>query len=144
MLLNHHRFLIWSVQFSRWASVRAAELCSFAGDDHTAGVRRWRTASSAAQWIDWQSGKTNKSANGNESNTCLECAEQKIVKKKKKTRKICYKWNERHRTDSSKSTHTFYSTCEHFNCTYSQQSCKKKAHNLTCANIESDETQNSH
>lgn len=36
MLLNHHRFLTWWVQFARWASVRAAELCSFAADDRTA------------------------------------------------------------------------------------------------------------
>lgn len=91
----HQRFFICWVHFARWASVTAAELCSFSGDHHTTSLRPWRTASSAAESISWQSGeKTNKSANGNERNKCLESAKQKA---RKQSRDICQKWKKRQR-----------------------------------------------
>lgn len=123
MLLNHQSFFSGPVHFARWASVTAAELCSFAGDHHTNSFcRRRRLLMRLNQSTDNQGGKVINQPTGRRKTSVWSVLNQgkSAIIGTNFTDWTLPVWP----LTGFQSSHTCDSTYEHFNCRYGQKSCK--------------------
>lgn len=123
MLLNHQRFFSGPVHFARWASVTAAELCSFAGDHHTTSFcRRRRLLLRLNQSTDNQGGEVINQPTGRRITRVWSVLNQgkSAIIGTNFTDSTLPVWP----LTGIQSSHTCDSTYEHFNCRDGQKSCK--------------------